>query len=131
MKEFKNQFNDRRNKDKIHQKKVLDEQFHVIQQKKDLKSKFQKKESKIKETLRVTQAYGIAKTFLRFIKPNSFDFLYKNGLYQNNLENTTASVFMDWLVDEVVKELDIKKAISNSMEGMYDVATLPPLTVQA
>ena len=57
------------------------------------------------------QSYNIASHYLKSLKFNVFEKLYQHGYYPNTLNNSLRTEFLDWLVEETEKELEIKSNI--------------------
>lgn len=59
----------------------------------------------MRATLRRTQAYAIAGKFLQNMQKNTFEQIYKHGIYQNTLEQNLKTKFMPWLIEETCKNI--------------------------
>ena len=66
------------------------------------------------------QNYSIAKQYLRDIKVNATASLFNAGFYQNTLKYAIENEFVDWLVDETSKEIEERRALKDSIDGLLD-----------
>ena len=109
MKEYKKQYCKRKETEKENWKTLLQKEIDRVKQKNKMLDYYRERQKIKNKVFYTLQNHNIASQYLKNLKLHTFDKIFKQGFYPNELKNKLEINFSDWIVEETNKEFNVLK----------------------
>lgn len=123
MKEYKISYYKRRETEKENWKMLLQKEIERVKQKNKMLDLFRDRQKLKNKVFYTLQNHNIGSNYLKNLKKNTFNKIFAQGFYPNELKNHLEINFSEWLIEETSKEANALK-VSYDFEDLQGKASL-------